>query len=253
MDPKAPARLFVLDLAHIIRQLNSLFLFLPLLCFYTTISFFSFLLPLPSYHRRLTITMAAMIREASNAADGYVPTAIAKRKASGGDGGVPMAMAKRKANDTNTPLQLTRKNLALLNSLHGDNNNGNNDNGNSYFESSDTMTTSTISSGFQQRAYENGILDPTASKPPQDLGIIQHDLGRRRSSTQPSEYAHQGYCKGISNSFNKARVSSFVQSKIMKDYSESDWDYGRACGRAITRIPKQDFNDGLSNPLPNIL
>jgi hypothetical protein len=197
--------------------------------------------------------MAAMVREASNAAGGDAPTAMAKRKASDDDGDARIATAKRKAIDTITPLRLTRKNLALLNSLHGDNNNGNNGNGSGYFESDDTMTTSTTSSEFQQKAYENGILDPTASKPPQDLSIIQHDLGRRRSSAQPSEYAHQGYCKGISNSFNEARVSSFVQSKIMKDYSESDWDYGRACARAITRIPEQDFNNGLSNPLPDVL
>ncbi|KAK0721075.1 hypothetical protein B0H67DRAFT_483245, partial [Lasiosphaeris hirsuta] len=35
--------------------------------------------------------------------------------------------------------------------------------------------------------------------------------------------------------------------------SDSDRDYGRAYGRAITQIPKQDFNNGLSNPLPDIL
>ena len=39
----------------------------------------------------------------------------------------------------------------------------------------------------------------------------------------------------------------------MKDYSESDGNYGKAYSQAITRIPSQDFNYGLSNPLPNIL
>ncbi|KAK3346857.1 hypothetical protein B0T25DRAFT_613480 [Lasiosphaeria hispida] len=118
--------------------------------------------------------MAAMIREASNAADGHVPTAMAKRKASDDDGDMPNAMAKRSSGDggdvmdTKEPLRLTRKNLALLNSLSGDNNNGNSDN-RSCFESNDTMTTSTTSSKFQQKAYENGILDPTASKPPRTL------------------------------------------------------------------------------------
>jgi hypothetical protein len=39
----------------------------------------------------------------------------------------------------------------------------------------------------------------------------------------------------------------------MKDYSESDGNYGRAYGEAITRIPSQDFNHGLSNPFPDVL
>ena len=188
------------------------------------------------------------------------------------DGDMPIAMAKPKADDgafISPPLRLTRKNLARLNTLNGDakHNNNDNDNDSAYLfeDDSDTMTISTTASDFERRAYENGsgggdrhrvavVLDPVASHPPpQDLGIIRHHLTQRRTSTQPSEHAHQRYCKGISKSYNEAGVSSLVQSKIMKDYSESDVNYGRAHGRAITRIPSQDFNHGLSNPLPDIL
>jgi len=175
------------------------------------------------------------------------------------DGDMLIAMAKPKADDDafiSPPLRLTRKNLARLNTLNGDAKHSDNDNDSAYLfeDDSHTMTTSTTASDFERQAYENGILDPVASHPPpQDLGTIRHHLTQRRTSTQPSEHAHQRYCKGISKSYNEAGVSSSVQSKIMKDYSESDGNYGRAYSRAITRIPSQDFNYGLSNPLPDIL
>jgi len=178
-----------------------------------------------------------------------------QRNASSRD--MPIAMAKPKADDDafiSPPLPLTRKNLARLNTLNGDAKHNNNDSAYFFEDDSDTMTISTTASDFERQAYENGILDPVASyPPPQDLSTIRHHLTQRRTSTQPSEHAHQRYCKGISKSYNEAGVSSLIQLKIMKDYSESDGNYGRAHGRAITRIPSQDFNHGLSNPLPDIL
>ena len=200
-------------------------------------------------HRCLAVAMAVMIREASNtAADEHVPTAMAKRKA-GGDGDML---------DTNTPLRLTRKNLARLNALNGDAEDSDNDNDSAYLfedDSDDTMKkTSTTDSGFEQRAYENGILNPTASyPPPQGLDTIRHYLTRRRTSTQPSEHTHQRYCKKVSTSDNEDKVSFLIQTDIMKRYDYSDPQYDRIHGRAITRIPPQDFNDGFSDPLPDIL
>ncbi|KAK3358800.1 hypothetical protein B0T25DRAFT_448220 [Lasiosphaeria hispida] len=166
-------------------------------------------------------------------------------------------MAKRKAGDeigdTNKSLRLTRKNLARLNSLNGDNN-GDNDNSNSgYPESendSDTMNNlSTTTSGFEARAYENGILSPNSSQPAQDLDTIRHYLAKRRSSTQPSERTHQQYCRKISRSFNESTASYDIQSKIMKEYDDPHYD--RFNNRAITRILEEDFNKGLSNPIPD--
>ncbi|KAK0710566.1 hypothetical protein B0T21DRAFT_298050 [Apiosordaria backusii] len=170
---------------------------------------------------------------------------LLRRSAGGGD----------KVGDTETTLQLTRKNLALLNSLHGDTNNDyDNDNDSAYlFESdSDTMKKlSTTTSGFEQQPYENGILDPSASKPPPDLYTIQQQLARRRSSAQPSEKAHQRYHRDISRSFNESTGSYLIQSNIMKN--TNSLHYGRMSGRAITQIPKQDFNKELSHPVPDIL
>jgi hypothetical protein len=39
--------------------------------------------------------------------------------------------------------------------------------------------------------------------------------------------------------------------RIMREYD--DPQYSRARGRAITEIPSQDFNDGLSDPFPDVL
>jgi hypothetical protein len=170
---------------------------------------------------------------------------------------MPIAMAKPKADGDvfiSPPLPLTRKNLARLNTMNGDAKHNNNDNAYLFEDDSHVITIPTNTSDLERRAYENGILDPVASHPPpQDLGTIRHHLTQCRTSTQPSEYAHQRYRKGISKSCNKAGISSLIQLKIMKDYSESDGNYGRVHGRAITRIPGQDFNYGLSNPLPDIL
>ncbi|KAK0716283.1 hypothetical protein B0H67DRAFT_445682, partial [Lasiosphaeris hirsuta] len=112
-------------------------------------------------------------------------------------------------------------------------------------------TLSTTTSGFEARAYENGILDPTASRPAQDLDIIRHHLTRRRSSTQPSEHTHQQYCRDISDSFNEATASQDIQSDLMKKYN--DLNYGKLNQRAITGTPKQVFNKVLSNPHPDRL
>ncbi|KAK3352757.1 hypothetical protein B0T25DRAFT_454123 [Lasiosphaeria hispida] len=152
--------------------------------------------------------------------------------------------------NVDNPLPLTRKNLALLNSLNGNSSSIKNS---AYFENDTMKPISTTASGFEQQAYENGILDPTASKPPHDVGTVQHHLTKRRSSTQPSERTHEQYCQRVFRSFNEAEASHLIQSKIMIDYEDSSMHYGRSTSRAITQIPQQDFNMGLSNPLPDIL
>ncbi|KAK0711730.1 hypothetical protein B0H67DRAFT_647080 [Lasiosphaeris hirsuta] len=68
-------------------------------------------------------------------------------------------------------LPLTRKNLARLDALNGDSKKRKDS---AYFES-DTMPISTTASAFEQQAYENGILGPTASRAPHDLGTLDSD------------------------------------------------------------------------------
>jgi hypothetical protein len=148
---------------------------------------------------------------------------------------------------------LTRKNLARLNALNGTTEDNDIDSAYLFDGDSDDNTTkkiSTTDSNFEQRAYENGILGPHSSRPPQGLDTIRHGLTRRRTSTQPSEHAHQVYCTRISESYNEAGAALLVHSQIMRDYNESDLNYGKCCSRAITEIPSQDFNKGLPDPFP---
>jgi len=150
---------------------------------------------------------------------------------------------------------LTRKNLDRLDALNGCAKDYSTDSAYLFDDDdSDTMKKiSTIDSDFERRAYENGILDPLSSCPPQGIDTIRHHLSQRRTSNQPSEKAHRRYCHAISNSYNETRAAALVQSKMMREFSDIDFNYGRHCSRAITEIPSQGFNNGLSNPLPDVL
>ncbi|KAK5651235.1 hypothetical protein OQA88_12699 [Cercophora sp. LCS_1] len=165
--------------------------------------------------------------------------------------------------DTDTPLQtpgtpldtpdipLTRRNLARLNALNGDTRRHRHSTYVFDDDSDDTMTISTTASEFEQRAYENGLLDPPSSRP-RGFNALRNVGNQRRTSTQPSEQAHQEYCDDISESYNEARASFLVQSSMMRQYGSIDRNYGRQNSRAITQIPEQDFNN-LPNPLPDVL
>jgi hypothetical protein len=169
----------------------------------------------------------------------------------------PLAMAVTSDGDMPNIKPLTRKNLARLNAQNGITDKDD-DIGSAYLfedDTDDTMKTiSTTGSGFAQQAYENGILDPAASYPlPSDFDTIQHSFTQRRTSTQPSEPTHRIYSELVCTSYNESGASYLVQTDILKRYEYSDWRYRRVRDRAITQIPSQDFNHGLSNPLPDVL
>ncbi|KAK5654424.1 hypothetical protein OQA88_7334 [Cercophora sp. LCS_1] len=150
---------------------------------------------------------------------------------------------------------LTRKNLARLNALSGCVKDHDTDSAYLFDdETDDTMQKfSTTHSSFEQRAYENGILDPAASSPAHDLSTIQNRLTQRRTSTQPSENTNRQYGEAITESYSEMDAILCVNTHIMKGYNLSNVQYGRACGRAVTETPSRDFNDGLSNARPDIL
>ncbi|KAK0737062.1 hypothetical protein B0T21DRAFT_410528 [Apiosordaria backusii] len=167
-----------------------------------------------------------------------------------------LAMAVTSDGDMPEIKPLTRKNLARLNALNGTTEDNDIDSAYLFDDDSDDDTMkkiSTTDSDFEQRAYVNGVFDPAASPPHQGLSTIRNHLTQHRTSPQPSEHAHQVYCTRISESYNEAGAALLVHSKIMRDYNESDLNYGKHCSRAITEIPSQDFNNGLSDPLPDVL
>lgn len=150
---------------------------------------------------------------------------------------------------------LTRKNLARLNALNGTEDSTKDDSKHSAYlfddtDTNDTMKhTSTTDSSFEKRAYGNGFWEVPST---QDVSTARTRFAQHRTSPQPSEQAHQRYRNDISESYNEAAVSYLVQSDIMRDY-RYDCNYGRHLNRAITEIPTQDFNDGLSNAEPDVL
>ncbi|KAK5651279.1 hypothetical protein OQA88_12623 [Cercophora sp. LCS_1] len=146
---------------------------------------------------------------------------------------------------------LTRKNLARLNALNGCVKDNNTNSAYLFDDETDAMTIPTTDSAFEQHAYENGILDPIASRPPHGLNTIRNCVTQRRTNTQPSERIHQAYCNKVSRSFNEGSASHLIQTRIMREYN--DPQYNRVHGRAITQIPKQDFNNNLSDPRPDVL
>jgi len=174
-----------------------------------------------------------------------------------GDGDVPLPDYGDSVSvlPSNTPL--TRKNLACLNAaLNGCDQDDDMDSAYLFdVDSEDTMKkfSTTTHSSFERRAYGNGILNPTVSPPPPDYSIIQNHLTQRRTSTQPSETTNRQLGNAVTKSYNEQGTAFCVQSYMMKDYNLSDARYGRAFGRAVTETPSQDFNNGLSDPLPDIL
>jgi hypothetical protein len=74
------------------------------------------------------------------------------------------------------------------------------------------------------------------SAPPRSLDPIRHRLARRRTSIQPSERAHQGFYKEMSNPYNEAGIAAVMMFEIMGDCGRDDRNYGRHLRRAITEI-----------------
>ncbi|KAK4134963.1 hypothetical protein BT67DRAFT_360119, partial [Trichocladium antarcticum] len=152
--------------------------------------------------------------------------------------------------------QLTRRNLVLFNKM-GKTKTGSNK-VSSPSDSSDRATTttktiSTTSSGFEARAYQNGIIGPRYSKPPTNIREIEGQHARPRETASPTESEHKRYACTISKAGNKATVVVEVSEKLLKKYDDDD-GYVRSFNRAFTGFPKDvGFNNGLSAPQPDFV
>jgi hypothetical protein len=129
-------------------------------------------------------------------------------KASDNDPAVEETAKAMADEDGMPPLPLTQKNLALFDALNGNPDSDIHTDNNAYLFKSDSDETKkglmakklcTTASNFQQQAYENGILDRTASHPTchDNLGAIQEYPNKRRGSTQPSECTHRHYLSSV--------------------------------------------------------
>lgn len=118
-------------------------------------------------------------------------------------------------------------------------------------ESGSTKTTSTTTSGFDFKAYKNGILLPPSSRTPTNHKTRRERNARSRGTASPTETEHRGFVRRVGNAGNEATVV-VETSKLLKEYD--DEDYTRAFNRAFTGFPKDvGFNNGLSVPQPDFV
>ncbi|CAH0023370.1 unnamed protein product, partial [Clonostachys rhizophaga] len=106
-----------------------------------------------------------------------------KRQLDSDDDAEPRAKRARTTRPTSEPAPLTRQNLALFNKM------GKKKSSDPSDDSGSTKTLSTTASGFDIQAYKNGILEPSRSRPPNNLKVIHNDsLGPVRPHRLPSRY-----------------------------------------------------------------
>lgn len=112
-------------------------------------------------------------------------------------------------------------------------------------------TISTTDSGFQEAAFQNGILDPNYSKPPANLGHRQDRLERARDTASPSESDYRYFASAIRSAPNEASVL-YETSTLLKRYDEPG--YHKRFNQSFSNFPKNvGFNNGLSAAQPDMI
>ena len=113
------------------------------------------------------------------------------------------------------------------------------------------QTTSTTDSGFQDVAFQNGILNPICSKPPTNLKSRQERLDRSRETASPSESDYRHFASAIRRAPNEASVL-IETSVLLKRYDEPG--YQRSYNQAFSNFPKNvGFNNDLSAAQPDMV
>lgn len=119
-------------------------------------------------------------------------------------------------------------------------------------ESSTTKTTSTTTSGFATKACENGILNPSSSKPPANLDDRRKQFARSRETASPPESVYKIYVDKVGGAVNEATMVYEVGKRLLKDYD--DTDYRTARNQPFTGFPRDvGLNNGLSAPQPDLI
>jgi hypothetical protein len=151
---------------------------------------------------------------------------------------------------------LTRKNLSLFNKMGRKKSPNDNGPQSTLRESADgpsaTKTVSTMSSGFDVRAYENGILDPVNSNPPTNLNAIRQRLARSRVTASPRGSECNCYINIVRTTPNEATMVDEVVGWMLKRYD--DIGYNRMFNRPLSGFPEHvGFNNGLCVPRPDFV
>jgi hypothetical protein len=109
---------------------------------------------------------------------------------------------------------------------------------------------STTDSSFPHLVFENGILDPINSAPPENLTYFQDRLNRARDTKSPTESEYQDFVYRTQEAPNK-QTMLLETSKLLKDHERG---YRRVYNQALSDFPRSvGFNTGLSAPQPDMI
>ncbi|KAH9216548.1 hypothetical protein DL95DRAFT_460136 [Leptodontidium sp. 2 PMI_412] len=98
--------------------------------------------------------------------------------------------------------------------------------------------------------FENGVLDPLNSVPPENLGYLQDRLNRARDTKSPTESEYQDFVYRTQEAPNE-QTKLLETSKLLKEYGRG---YRRVYNQALSNFPKSvGFNTGLSAPQPDMI
>jgi hypothetical protein len=115
------------------------------------------------------------------------------------------------------------------------------------------QTTSTTDSGFQDIAFDNGILNPVNSKPPPDLDQLEERADRARDTASPTESEYQKFAYKIQTARNEQTVL-LQTSQLLKEYETIDSGYSKVYDYPFNAFPKNvGFNNGLSAAKPDMV
>ncbi|KAI1298006.1 hypothetical protein F5Y03DRAFT_368943 [Xylaria venustula] len=171
-----------------------------------------------------------------------------KRQLDSDDDAEPQTKRARTTRPTSEPARLTRKNLALFNKMGKKKTSDPSDDSGS----TKTKTTSTTTSGFADKARDNGILDPVSSKPPTDLKDVRERHARSRATASPPESEYRRYAKKVSKARTEATMVFKVGTHMLKEYEDDSYD--QAFNQPFTGFPEDaGFNNGLSAPQPDFV
>ncbi|KAI5458445.1 hypothetical protein BGZ63DRAFT_324637, partial [Mariannaea sp. PMI_226] len=158
-------------------------------------------------------------------------------------------------------LQLTRKNLAILNKINEMTKKGTHkppafalpdSTKEATSTKTTTKTTSTTRAGFASQARKNGILDPIGSKPPKNLEDIRRRYAQSRGTASPTESEYRRYVLDVARAANESTMVVEVSGQLLKKHD--DEGYQRVFNQAFTAFPKDvGFNNGLSAPKPDFV
>ncbi|TVY90852.1 hypothetical protein LAWI1_G005641, partial [Lachnellula willkommii] len=112
---------------------------------------------------------------------------------------------------------------------------------------------STTDPGFQDAAFDNGILNPENSKPHTNLKKSKVQINRTRDTVSPSESEYEKFAHKIRTAPNEQTVL-LQTSSLLKEYGTDDSRYSKVYNQAFIAFPKNvSFNTGLSAAQPDMV